>query len=83
MPQIMLDIATVFFFVPRFINSRILTALFYFQADGTYETQSSLMFTASRFENGGTLTCEAINSVMIDRDEPPIKSTLLLEVMCK
>lgn len=54
-----------------------------FQADGTYETQSNLDFTASRFENGGTLTCEAINSVMIERDEAPMKSTLILEVLCK
>nr|XP_018907404.1 PREDICTED: hemicentin-1-like isoform X4 [Bemisia tabaci] len=49
--------------------------------DGTYATQSQLMFPASRFENGETLSCEASNQVMRDRNEQPMRSALTLEVM--
>ncbi|XP_018907387.2 uncharacterized protein nrm isoform X2 [Bemisia tabaci] len=51
------------------------------QPDGTYATQSQLMFPASRFENGETLSCEASNQVMRDRNEQPMRSALTLEVM--
>ncbi|XP_075211629.1 neuromusculin isoform X3 [Lycorma delicatula] len=51
------------------------------QADGTYDTQSHLVFTASRFENDETLSCEASNSIMRERHEAPMRDTITLEVM--
>ncbi|XP_075211632.1 neuromusculin isoform X6 [Lycorma delicatula] len=50
-------------------------------ADGTYDTQSHLVFTASRFENDETLSCEASNSIMRERHEAPMRDTITLEVM--
>ncbi|KAK6619009.1 hypothetical protein RUM44_003391 [Polyplax serrata] len=64
----------------RFCAQHLRIFPFELVADGTYETQSNLVFTASRYENGGVITCEAINSVMIDKDESSMKSTLTLEV---
>ncbi|XP_021920979.1 uncharacterized protein LOC110830403 [Zootermopsis nevadensis] len=49
--------------------------------DGTYETRSLLIFTATRFENGEVLTCKGANSVMLQKDEKPLKHTLTLEVL--
>ncbi|XP_044729273.1 hemicentin-1 [Chrysoperla carnea] len=48
--------------------------------DGTYETQSRLLFTASRFENGKSITCKADNSVMREERETPMDRTITLEV---
>ncbi|XP_054282603.1 hemicentin-1-like isoform X4 [Macrosteles quadrilineatus] len=49
--------------------------------DGTFDTVSSLSFTATRFENGGSLTCEATNDVMESRNEVPMRDNIKLEVM--
>jgi hypothetical protein len=54
-----------------------------FQADGTYETRSLLIFTATRYENGEVLTCKGTNPVMQQKEEKPMKDTLTLEVLCK
>lgn len=54
-----------------------------FQTDGTFDTMSTLSFTATRFENGGSLTCEATNDVMQSRNEAPMRDNIKLEVMCK
>ncbi|XP_054282602.1 hemicentin-1-like isoform X3 [Macrosteles quadrilineatus] len=51
------------------------------QTDGTFDTVSSLSFTATRFENGGSLTCEATNDVMESRNEVPMRDNIKLEVM--
>lgn len=42
-----------------------------------------MIFTATRFENGVSLRCEADNIVMRDDLDKPLHDTLLLEVMCK
>lgn len=55
----------------------------YLQSDGTFETVSQMIFTATRFENGVSMRCEADNVVMRDDSDKPIHDTLLLEVMCK
>ena len=41
------------------------------------------MFSASRFENGITIRCEADNVVMRDDSDKPLHDSLVLEVMCK
>lgn len=51
--------------------------------DDTFETVSQMIFTATRFENGLAIRCEADNIVMRDDLEKPLHDTLLLEVMCK
>uniref|UniRef100_A0A1B6E6D7 Ig-like domain-containing protein n=1 Tax=Clastoptera arizonana TaxID=38151 RepID=A0A1B6E6D7_9HEMI len=51
------------------------------QDDGTYNTESHLIFTASRWENGHSLSCEATNLVMQMRNEWPMRADLKLEVM--
>lgn len=53
------------------------------QADGTYDTLSQLIFTASRFENGASFRCEADNVVMREDNDKPIHETLVLEVLCE
>lgn len=58
-------------------------SLVLFQADGTYETRSLLIFTATRYENGEVLTCKGMNPVMQQKDEKPMRDTLTLEVLCK
>jgi hypothetical protein len=42
-----------------------------------------MIFTATRFENGVSIRCEADNIVMRDDMDRPIHDTLVLEVMCK
>lgn len=42
-----------------------------------------MIFTATRFENGVEIRCEADNIVMRDDLEKPLHDTHLLEVMCK
>lgn len=54
-----------------------------FKNDGTFETISKLEFTASRFENGITIRCEADNIVMREDSDKPLHDTLTLEVMCE
>uniref|UniRef100_A0A336JZG9 CSON005257 protein n=1 Tax=Culicoides sonorensis TaxID=179676 RepID=A0A336JZG9_CULSO len=49
--------------------------------DGTFETVSQMIFTATRFENGASIRCEADNIVMRDDGERPLHDTLVLEVM--
>lgn len=49
--------------------------------DGTFETVSQMIFTATRFENGASIRCEADNIVMRDDFERPLHDTLVLEVM--
>ena len=53
------------------------------QADGTYETQSRLIFTASRFDNGITLACQASNLVMESMGEIPYRAPTKIQVNCK
>lgn len=53
------------------------------QSDGTYMTESELIFAASRYENGQTLTCEAENIVLRDQNEKPLHERLKLEVLCE
>lgn len=62
---------------------RAITTLTEFRNDGTFETISKLEFTASRFENGITIRCEADNIVMREDSDKPIHDTMTLEVMCK
>jgi hypothetical protein len=54
-----------------------------FQDDGTYDTRSLLIFTATRYENGEVLTCKGANPVMREKEEKPMQNTLTLEVLCK
>ncbi|XP_060661001.1 uncharacterized protein LOC132794519 isoform X3 [Drosophila nasuta] len=51
------------------------------KSDGTYHTQSELIFNASRFENDRVFRCEAENIVLQINREKPISSDLTLEVM--
>ncbi|KFB37688.1 AGAP012343-PA-like protein [Anopheles sinensis] len=53
----------------------------YLQNDGTFETISQLIFTATRFENGASIRCEADNVVMREDMDRPLHDTLPLEVM--
>ncbi|CAG7834604.1 unnamed protein product [Allacma fusca] len=50
------------------------------QADGTYETQSRLIFTATRFDNGITLACQASNLVMENMGEIPYRAPTKIQV---
>jgi hypothetical protein len=49
--------------------------------DGTFDTTSQMIFTATRFENGVSIRCEADNIVMRDDLDKPLHDTVLLEVM--
>ncbi|XP_030572924.1 uncharacterized protein LOC115771379 [Drosophila novamexicana] len=49
--------------------------------DGTYHTQSELMFNATRFENDRVFRCEAENIVLQINREKPMASALTLEIM--
>ncbi|EDV97314.1 GH16788 [Drosophila grimshawi] len=49
--------------------------------DGTYHTQSDLIFNATRFENDRVFRCEAENIVLQINREKPMASALTLEVM--
>ncbi|KAH8351258.1 hypothetical protein KR084_001851 [Drosophila pseudotakahashii] len=49
--------------------------------DGTYHTQSELIFNATRFENDRVFRCEAENVVLQINREKPISSGLTLEVL--
>jgi len=51
------------------------------QVDGTFDTRSRLIFPATRFENGGVLTCKGANPVMQEKDEKPMQDTITLEVL--
>lgn len=51
--------------------------------DGTYHTQSDLIFNASRFENDVKFVCQAENIVLQINREAPMQSLLTLEVLCK
>ena len=42
--------------------------------DGTYRTQSTLVFPASRFEDNKSLYCEAKNEVIEYYEEEPVKA---------
>ncbi|XP_055597510.1 hemicentin-1-like isoform X2 [Uranotaenia lowii] len=53
----------------------------YLQNDGTFETISQMIFTATRFENGASIRCEADNIVMREDGDRPLHDTLTLEVM--
>nr|XP_029731893.1 hemicentin-1 isoform X3 [Aedes albopictus] len=53
----------------------------YLQNDGTFETISQMIFTATRFENGASIRCEADNIVMRQDGDRPLHDTLTLEVM--
>jgi hypothetical protein len=53
------------------------------QSDGTYETVSQMIFSATRFENNALMRCEADNIVMRNEMDKPLHDTLSLEVMCK
>nr|XP_040240031.2 uncharacterized protein LOC120960126 isoform X1 [Anopheles coluzzii] len=53
----------------------------YLQNDGTFETISQMIFTATRFENGASMRCEADNIVMREDMDRPLHDTLTLEVM--
>ncbi|BES88917.1 IG_like [Nesidiocoris tenuis] len=53
------------------------------EGDGTYNTSSTLVFSATRFENDASITCEASNEIMTSRQEVPLRETLKLEVLCK
>ncbi|XP_020816454.1 muscle M-line assembly protein unc-89 isoform X3 [Drosophila serrata] len=49
--------------------------------DGTYHTQSELIFNATRFENDRVFRCEAENIVLQINREKPVSSALTLEVL--
>ncbi|XP_070071316.1 uncharacterized protein nrm isoform X6 [Drosophila takahashii] len=49
--------------------------------DGTYHTQSELIFNATRFENDRVFRCEAENVVLQINREKPISSVFTLEVL--
>ncbi|GLG96059.1 CSON005257 protein [Gryllus bimaculatus] len=49
--------------------------------DNTVTTISELHFTATLYENGVNIRCEAINAVMQAKDEKPLKSSKTLEVL--
>lgn len=51
------------------------------QSDGTYETVSQMIFTATRFENSAVIKCEADNIVMRNEMDKPLHELLNLEVM--
>ncbi|CRK99567.1 CLUMA_CG012880, isoform B [Clunio marinus] len=51
------------------------------QSDGTFETSSQLIFTATRFENDAMIRCEADNIVMRNDMDKPLQQFLSLEVM--
>ncbi|XP_046675859.1 hemicentin-2-like isoform X6 [Homalodisca vitripennis] len=53
----------------------------YNASDGTFDTTSTLSFTATRFENGGSLTCEVTNDVMMSRSEAPMRDNIKVEVL--
>jgi Immunoglobulin domain len=53
------------------------------QGDGTFETVSQMIFTATRFENSAVIQCEADNIVMRNDMEKPLHQSINLEVMCK
>lgn len=53
------------------------------QGDGTFETVSQMIFTATRFENTAVIRCEADNIVMRNEMDKPLHESLNLEVMCK
>ncbi|RZF42221.1 hypothetical protein LSTR_LSTR004370 [Laodelphax striatellus] len=63
------------------VQKRVPNTTVVIAADGTYDTQSYLEFVASRFENDETLSCEASNAIMRDRQETPMRDTHKLEVM--
>lgn len=64
-------------------DKRAISTVTEFRNDGTYETLSKIEFTATRFENGITIRCEADNIVMREDSDKPIHDTMTLEVMCK
>lgn len=53
------------------------------QSDGTFETVSQMIFSATRFENSAMIRCEADNIVMRNEMDKPLHEFLNLEVMCK
>ncbi|XP_035702985.1 uncharacterized protein LOC110843952 isoform X6 [Folsomia candida] len=50
------------------------------EADGTYETQSRMIFTANRYDNGVTITCQTTNQVMESMGEIPYVTSVKLQV---
>ena len=53
------------------------------QVDGTYETQSRLTFTAGREDHGAIFTCEAVNSVLEELGEEPMRTSVQLDITCE
>ncbi|ALC44604.1 nrm [Drosophila busckii] len=53
----------------------------YEKSDGTFHTQSELIFNATRFENDRLFRCEAENIVLQINREKPIAADLTLEVL--
>ncbi|KAL7033530.1 hypothetical protein ACKWTF_007630 [Chironomus riparius] len=51
------------------------------KSDGTYETVSQMIFTATRFENNALIRCEADNVVMRNEMDKPLHDTIPLEVL--
>lgn len=51
--------------------------------DGTFQTLSKMVFTASRYENGMTVRCEAENVVMREEGAKALKESYRMEVTCK
>ncbi|KAF6214764.1 hypothetical protein GE061_009507 [Apolygus lucorum] len=51
------------------------------EGDGTYNTSSTLVFTATRYENEAIITCEATNEVAASRREVPLRESIKLEVL--
>ncbi|CAB4061168.1 unnamed protein product [Lepeophtheirus salmonis] len=51
------------------------------QEDNTYETQSRISFTASRFENNEFITCEANNDILESFQEEPQRDSITLSVL--
>ncbi|XP_067643045.1 uncharacterized protein nrm isoform X2 [Eurosta solidaginis] len=51
------------------------------KGDGTYNTQSELIFNATRFENDMVFRCDAENVVLQINREKPFTSSLTLEVL--
>lgn len=52
------------------------------ETDLTTTMLSQLTFTASRFENGVGIRCDADNIVMQQEQEKPLHSLVMLQVMC-
>lgn len=85
--EISINTKSVSFYPSSFTKTPMIIIIFnilqFLQSDGTFETVSNVIFTATRFENSAVIKCFAENEVMIDDKDKPLSQFLTLEVMCK